>query len=65
MILITGGTGFLGSNILFSLAKEKKIISNLKIGQVSKPIRTTSGFIILKIEDEKKYSNNLSLTWFF
>jgi len=27
MILITGGTGFLGSNILFSLAKEKKIIS--------------------------------------
>ena len=27
MILITGGTGFLGSNILFSLTKEKKIIS--------------------------------------
>ena len=41
--------------------KIKKIISNLKIGQVSKPIRTTSGFIILKIEDEKKYSTNLNI----
>ena len=39
----------------------KKIISNLKIGQVSKPIRTTSGFIILKIEDEKEYSTNLNI----
>ena len=39
----------------------KKIISNLKIGQISKPIRTTSGFIILKIEDEKEYSANLNI----
>ncbi len=39
----------------------KKIISNLKIGQVSKPIRTTSGFIILKIEDEKEYSASLNI----
>ena len=39
----------------------KKIISNLKIGQVSKPIRTTSGFIILKIEDEKVYSTSLNI----
>ena len=39
----------------------KKIISSLKIGQISKPIRTTSGFIILKIEDEKEYSTNLNL----
>ncbi len=39
----------------------KKIISNLKIGQVSKPIRTTSGFIILKIEDEKEYSTNFNI----
>ena len=39
----------------------KKIISNLKIGQVSKPIRTTSGFIILKIEDEKEYSTSLNI----
>ena len=41
--------------------KIKKIISNLKIGQVSKPIRTTSGFIILKIEDEKEYSASLNI----
>ena len=40
----------------------KKIISNLEIGQVSKPIRTTSGFIILKIDDEKKYSTNLDIS---
>ncbi len=39
----------------------KKIISNLKIGQVSKPIRTTSGFIILKIEDEKEYSTSFNI----
>ena len=39
----------------------KKIISNLKIGEVSKPIRTTSGFIILKIEDEKVYSTSLNI----
>ena len=39
----------------------KKIISNLKIGQISKPIRTSSGFIILKIEDEKEYVSNLNL----
>ena len=39
----------------------KEIISSLKIGQISKPIRTTSGFIILKIEDEKEYSNSLNI----
>ena len=39
----------------------KKIISSLRIGQISKPIRTTSGFIILKIEDEKEYSANLNI----
>ena len=39
----------------------KKIISNLKIGQFSKPIRTTSGFIILKIEDEKEYLSKFNL----
>ena len=39
----------------------KKIISSLRIGQISKPIRTTSGFIILKIEDEKEYSTNLNI----
>ena len=39
----------------------KKIISNLEIGQVSKPIRTTSGFIILKVKDEKKYAIGLNI----
>ena len=39
----------------------KKIISNLKIGQVSKPIRTSSGFIILKIEDEREYLTSLDI----
>ena len=39
----------------------KEIISELKIGQVSKPIRTSSGFIILKIEDEKLYVSKLNL----
>ena len=39
----------------------KKIISNLKIGQVSKPIRTSSGFIIIKIEDERKYLTSLDI----
>ena len=37
------------------MSKIKKIISSLNIGQISKPIRTTSGFIILKIEDEKNF----------
>ena len=39
----------------------KKTISNLKIGQVSKPIRTSSGFIILKIEDEREYLTSLNI----
>ena len=39
----------------------KEIISELKIGQVSKPIRTSSGFIILKIEDEKLYVSKLNI----
>ena len=31
----------------------KKVISQLEIGEFSKPIRTSSGFIIIKVEDEK------------
>ena len=31
----------------------KKEISSLKIGQFSKPLRTSSGFIIVKIDDKK------------
>jgi len=38
------------------------ILSELKRGQVSKPIRTSTGFIILKIEDEKKYELNSNLS---
>ena len=39
----------------------RTILSKLKIGQISKPIRTSGGFIILKIEDEKKYKSNFNL----
>ena len=39
----------------------KEIVSELKIGQISKPIRTSSGFIILKIEDEKEYVSKLDI----
>ena len=37
------------------------ILKLLKVGQISKPIRTSAGFIILKIEDEKKYKSNFDL----
>ena len=39
----------------------QKILSQLKPGQISKPIRTSAGFIILKIEDEKRYESNFNL----
>ena len=39
----------------------RPILSKLKIGQISKPIRTSGGFIILKIEDEKKYKSTFNL----
>ena len=39
----------------------RTILSKLKIGQISKPIRTSGGFIILKIEDEKKYKSTFNL----
>ena len=39
----------------------KKIVSKLKTGQFSNPVRTSSGFIILKIEDEKEYLSNFDL----
>ena len=32
----------------------QKIVSKLQLGQFSKPIRTSAGFIIIKIEDEKE-----------
>ncbi len=39
----------------------KKVISNLKPGQFSEPIRTSSGFIIIKIDDEKEYETKFNL----
>ena len=33
----------------------KKVITELKPGQFSKPVRTSSGFIIIKIDEEKEY----------
>ena len=39
----------------------KDIISELLPGQLSKPIRTSSGFIIIKIEDEKEYVTEFNL----
>ena len=39
----------------------KKIVKELKTGQFSKPIRTSSGFMILKINDEKEYLSKFNL----
>ena len=39
----------------------KKIVSKLKPGQFSKPIRTSSGFIIIQVEDEKEYVSKFNL----
>tara|TARA_B100000963_G_scaffold89159_1_gene76788 strand:- start:2392 stop:3336 length:945 start_codon:yes stop_codon:yes gene_type:complete len=39
----------------------KEIISKLLPGEFSQPIRTSSGFIILKIEDKKEYSLKFNL----
>ncbi len=36
-------------------------ISNLKKGEFSKPILTSSGFLIIKVEDEKKYEIDFNL----
>ena len=39
----------------------KKVISELKPGQFSKPVRTSSGFIIIKIDEEKEYISKFNL----
>ena len=39
----------------------KEVVSKLQSGQFSRPIRTSSGFIIIKIEEEKKYTSKLNL----
>ena len=41
--------------------KVRKRISDLKKGEFSKPILTSSGFLIIKIEDEKKYEIDFNL----
>ncbi len=39
----------------------KKIISKLPPGEFSEPIRTSSGFMIIKIEDTKEYESKFNL----
>ena len=39
----------------------KKIIHKLEPGQFSKPIRTSSGFLIIKIDDKKEYVSKFNL----
>ena len=39
----------------------KKSISKLQPGQFSEPIRTSSGFMIIRIDDEKEYASNINL----
>ena len=39
----------------------KKTIFELKPGEFSKPIRTSSGFLIIKIEDKKEYETKFDL----
>ena len=39
----------------------RKKVSNLNKGEFSKPILTSSGFLIIKVEDEKKYEIDLNL----
>ena len=41
--------------------KIRKKISDLKKGEFSKPILTSSGFLIIKVEDEKKYEIDFNL----
>ena len=41
--------------------KIRKRISDLKKGESSKPILTSSGFLIIKVEDEKKYEIDFNL----
>ena len=50
---IGGYIGWVKEDNLNKAIKEK--ISNLKIGQYSKPILTSSGFLIIKINDEKEF----------
>ena len=41
--------------------KIRKRISDLEKGEFSEPILTSSGFLIIKVEDEKKYEVDFNL----
>ena len=56
---IGGYIGWIRENNLNENIRKK--ISNLKKGEISKPILTSSGFLIIKVEDEKKYEIDLNL----
>tara|TARA_B100000963_G_scaffold46308_1_gene34635 strand:- start:2182 stop:3123 length:942 start_codon:yes stop_codon:yes gene_type:complete len=55
-----GAIGWINENNLNKNIKE--IISKLQIGQFSKPIRTSSGFIIIKIDDKRESVSKFDLT---
>ena len=54
-----GLIGWIKEDNLNSSIKEK--ISKIEIGQFSEPIRTSSGFIIIKIENKKEYEIEFNL----
>ena len=51
--------GWIKEDNLNKSIKEK--ISKIEIGQFSEPIRTSSGFIIIKIENKKEYEIEFNL----
>ena len=55
-----GAIGWINENNLNKNIKE--IISKLQTGQFSKPIRTSSGFIIIKIDDKRESVSKFDLT---
>ena len=56
---IGGYIGWIKEDNLNERIREK--ISDLKKGEFSKPILTSSGFLIIKVEDEKKYEIDFNL----
>ena len=54
-----GNIGWINENTLNLKIKDK--ISNLKIGQYTKPIQVPAGFLILKVNDVKKIKKNFNL----
>ena len=56
---IGGYIGWIKEDNLSEKIREK--ISDLKKGEFSKPILTSSGFLIIKVEDEKKYEIDFNL----